>query len=148
MCDTGLGVVLTQHGSEGERTLAYASRSLKSNEKNYSVIEKETLAIAWAVKYFRQYIYGRKVTVVTEQTPLKWLMNIKDASSRLARWSLLLQDCDLTIEHRAGQTHQNADSLSSLPPIASVKEPNEDILPNLSPNRLVEMQRKVQHYNK
>lgn len=141
-CDTGLGVVLAQHGPEGERTLAYASRSLKPNEKNYSVIEKEALAIVWAVKYFRQYIYGRKVTVVTDHNPLKWLMNIKDASGRLARWSLLLQDYDLTIEHRAGRKHQNADSLSRLPPIASVKEHNEDILPKLSPNRLVEMQRK------
>jgi hypothetical protein len=47
-------------------------------------------------------------------------VNIKDASSRLARWSLLLQDCDLTIEHRAGQTHQNADSLSSLPPLIKI----------------------------
>lgn len=77
-CDTGLGVVLAQHRSEGERTLAYASRSLKPNEKNYSVIEKETQAIVWAVKYFQQYIYGGKVTVVTDYNPLKWLMIVAD----------------------------------------------------------------------
>ena len=142
-CDTGLGIVLAQQGPEGERVIAYASRTIKPNERNYAVIEKEALAIVWGVKYFRHYLYGRKVTIITDHNPLKWLMNIKDPAGRLARWSLTLQEYDLQIEHRAGRKHQNADALSRIPPIAPLKDNKiGDVIPKLSIDRLCEMQRK------
>ena len=42
-------------------------------------------------------------------------MNVKDASDRLARWALLLQQYDFEIVHCPGKTHGNADGLSRLP---------------------------------
>jgi len=42
-------------------------------------------------------------------------MNIKDATGRLARWSLLLQQYDFEIVYRPGKEHGNADSLSRSP---------------------------------
>ena len=42
-------------------------------------------------------------------------MNVKDATGRLARWSLLLQQYDFDIVHRCGKEHSNADSLSRRP---------------------------------
>ena len=49
----GLGAVLSQKQSDGKyHPVAYASRSLQPNEKNYPISELETLAIVWAVKYF------------------------------------------------------------------------------------------------
>ena len=125
-CDTGIGAVLAQNGPDGERTIAYASRSLKPNERNYAVIEKEALAIVWSVKYFRHYLFGRQFTVITDHNPLKWLMSIKDPAGRLARWSLTLQEYDITIQHRPGKVHQNADALSRIPPVASTSVKNED----------------------
>ncbi|VDH93329.1 Hypothetical predicted protein [Mytilus galloprovincialis] len=60
----------------------------------------------------RMYLYGHQFTVITDHNPLRWLMTIKNPSGRLARWSLALQEYDLTIEYRAGKLHGNADGLS------------------------------------
>ena len=57
--DKGIGAVLSQIVKDGqEHPVAYASRKLQSREKNYATIEKECLAIIWALKYFYRYIYG------------------------------------------------------------------------------------------
>ena len=46
-------------------------------------------------------------------------MNVKDASGRLARWALFLQQYDFEIVHRPGKFHGNADSLSRHPYVTS-----------------------------
>jgi hypothetical protein len=65
-----IGAVLSQGPIGKDLPIAYASRTLISAERNYPTIEKELLAIVWSCKYFRQYPYGRKVTIVTDHRPL------------------------------------------------------------------------------
>ena len=86
--NSGLGAHLTQIIKDKPHLLACASRVLSSNERNYSTSEKECLAIVWSVNKFRQYLYGRKFTVITDHAGLQYLMNTKDLTNRLARWSL------------------------------------------------------------
>ena len=50
----GLGAVLEQGG----HVIAYASRTLTKSEFNYSVIQKECLAIVFGMKQFRHYLLG------------------------------------------------------------------------------------------
>ena len=52
---TGIGAVLEQSG----HVVAYASRTLSASERNYSVIQRECLAIVFALKQFRHYLLGR-----------------------------------------------------------------------------------------
>ena len=106
----GIGAVLEQDG----RVIAYASRSLSSPERNYSVIQRECLAIMYALKQFRHYLLGRHFTLLTDHAPLQWL-SAQKMEGMLARWSLCMQEYDFTIKYRRGRDNGNADSLSRQP---------------------------------
>ena len=112
---TGIGFTLAQNQNGKEVVIAYNGRGLNNAEQNYSTTEREALALVEGIKKFQPYLFGRRFTVVTDHSSLRWLMNVKDATGRLARWSLLLQQYDFEIVHRPGKEHSNADSLSRRP---------------------------------
>ena len=91
--------------------VACCSRTLKPAEKNYSVIERECLALVYATKQFRHYLLGRPFTVYTDHNPLQWL-SAQKMEGKLARWALLLQEYDFTIKYRKGSQNKNADAMS------------------------------------
>ena len=114
-----IGAILAQLDENGvDHPIAYASRVLNKHERNYSVTEKECLAVIFAVKQFRPYVYGTHFTVITDHSSLRWLQQLKEPEGRLARWALKLQGYNFTILHRAGAQHQNADGLSRMPILA------------------------------
>ena len=110
----GLGAVLSQGQVGKDLPVAYASRSLNQAELHYTTSEKELLAIVWATKYFRPYLYGRKFKVVSDHKPLVWIMNVKDPGSRLMRWRIQLAEYDYDIVHKSGTQNTNADALREL----------------------------------
>ena len=112
--DVGLGAVLLQEVSGVERVLEFASRVLTPAERNYSVTERECLAVVWAIGKFRPYIEAYDFRVVTDHSSLRWLCSMKNPTSRLARWALELQAHRFTIEHRKGALNNVADALSRL----------------------------------
>lgn len=107
-----LGGVLSQGSIGSDKPIAFASRTLNESEQKYSTIEKELLAIVWACKYFRPYLFGRKFTIYTDHRPLVWLFNLKEPNSKLVRWRLKLEEYDYDITYKAGKTNTNADALS------------------------------------
>jgi hypothetical protein len=110
-----IGAVLSQEGPTGkDLPIAYASRTLNNPEKNYPTIEKELLAIACGCKHFRQYLYGRRFTIVTDHRPLTWIFSVKDHSSRLLRWRLKLEEYDCEVKNKKGSENKNADALSRI----------------------------------
>ncbi|KZS03449.1 Uncharacterized protein APZ42_033820 [Daphnia magna] len=114
-CGYGIGVVLAQRVEGQEHPLAYASRLLSSSEINYSITEKECLALVWAFKKFKGYLWGCKIVVVTDHQTLCWLLTKRDFAGRLARWSLSIQEYDIEIRYRSGKLHDNADCLWRCP---------------------------------
>lgn len=106
-----IGAVLSQGTVGLDKPICYASRTLNDSETNYSTIEKELLAIVWATKYFRPYLFGRKFKILTDHKPLQWIMNLKEPNSRLTRWRLKLSEYDYTI-YKKGKCNTNADALS------------------------------------
>ena len=103
----GIGVVLEQDG----HAIAYASRSLTSPERHYSVIQKECLAIVYSLKQFRHYLLGRHFKIVTDHRPLQWL-SAQKMEGMLCRWALSMQEYDFKIIYREGSLNTNADALS------------------------------------
>lgn len=105
-----IGAVLQQEG----HPLCYASRTLNNHETKYSTIEKELLAIVWATKYFRPYLYGTKFTIKTDHRPLVWLSSLKEPNAKLQRWRIRLNEYDFSIEYVKGKENVVADFLSRI----------------------------------
>ncbi|KAG8503268.1 hypothetical protein CXB51_001254 [Gossypium anomalum] len=87
----GLGCVLMYEG----KVIAYASRQLKLHEKNYLTHDLELVAIVFALKIWRHYLFGEKCHVFSDHKSLKYLMTQKDLNLRQRRWLELLKDYEL-----------------------------------------------------
>ncbi|XP_063971781.1 uncharacterized protein LOC135159725 [Lytechinus pictus] len=110
----GLGAVLLQT-HEGERfPVAYGSRKLLKREQAYSTIERECLAVIWAVKKFEPYLYGRQFVLETDHHPLTYMNSVNPANGRLMRWILALQPYRFRVEAIRGSDNVGADLLSRL----------------------------------
>ena len=74
-CDASgvaLGAVLTQENEEGEEhPIVYLSRTLEQHERNYTVSEKELLAVLWSIEKLHPYVEDYHFTVVTDHSTLK-----------------------------------------------------------------------------
>ncbi len=112
--DTGLGAVLSQIQDGEEHPVIYINRKLTPAEQRYAAVEKEALAVKWAVLELRYYLLGRKFTLITDHAPLQWMARAKDTNARVTRWFLALQDFHFTLRHRAGTANANADGLSRI----------------------------------
>lgn len=125
----GIGCVLTQFFEDGEKVICYLSRTLTSQERKYSSVERELIAVIWSLEKLRHYVEGFHFKVITDCHSLLWLHRLKDPQGRLARWALRLQPYDFEIIHRKGSDHAVPDFLSRAVPIPvdSVNVPLQDV---------------------
>ncbi|CAH8529728.1 unnamed protein product [Dicrocoelium dendriticum] len=126
----GVGAVISHVFPGGEeKAIAHAARSLTVAEKNYSQIEKEALAIVFAVKRFHKMLYGRHFKLITDHKPLLSIFGSKKGipvftASRLQRWATVLLAYDFSIQYRSTQQLGQADALSRL--LGSHLKENDD----------------------
>jgi len=67
-----LGTVITQDGGEGlDHPIAFASHRLSKAEKNYSTIEREGLAMVYALQKYQNYLLGGHFKMYTDHSVLK-----------------------------------------------------------------------------
>ena len=114
-----LGAILTQTtpGKDDTNVIAYASRCLTDTETRYSQIEREALAIVYAIEHFHLYLYVHEFMLITDNKPLGLIyQNPKSrTSARLERWCLRLQDYTFHVKYRPGST--NPSDYSSRHPV-------------------------------
>ena len=98
--------------------MAYASRALSPPEINYGVTELETLAIVWAMQHFNAYLYGHVVTVITDHSAVKSILQTPSPSGKHARWWLKVFGSGvkkIDIVYRPGRENSKAVALSRNP---------------------------------
>eukprot|EP00731_Ephydatia_muelleri_P011498 Em0006g392a len=121
----GLGAVLSQNIEGHDHVISYASRTLNKAERKYCATRREMLALVWAIQHFRAYLYGKRFTVRTDHSSLKWLQSFHEPEGQVARWLETLSEYDFEVLHRPGKKHTNADSLSRMP-CSQCRLPPED----------------------
>nr|GFC03567.1 reverse transcriptase domain-containing protein [Tanacetum cinerariifolium] len=115
MCDASdfaIGAVLGQRYEKHFRPIHYASKTLNEAESNYTMTEKEMLAVVYAFEKFRSYLIMNKCTVHTDHSALKYLFAKKDAKARLLRWVLLIKEFDFDVLDTKGTENLATDHLS------------------------------------
>ncbi|GFN88441.1 reverse transcriptase [Plakobranchus ocellatus] len=88
--DFGIGAVLLQDREGILMPCRYASRKLLSRQSRYSAIEREALALVFAVTQFKRYLIFKHFILQTDHKPLSYLRAGSPKNARLMRWALAL----------------------------------------------------------
>ncbi len=110
----GLGAVLYQLQDGRKKVSAYASRRLRGaerNDRNYSRMKLELLALKWAVvEKYRGYLLGSRFTFLTDSNPLCHLNTAKLGAVE-QRWAAQLAVFNFEICYRPGRCNQGRSKL-------------------------------------
>ena len=113
--DVGTGAVLVQEECDGlDHPVSYFSKKFLKYQRNYSVVEKETLGLVLALEHVDVYLGPTpfKIKVYTDHYSLTFLKTMKNKNQRLVRLSLELQEYNIEIQHIPGSENVVADALS------------------------------------
>lgn len=124
--DTALGAVLGQKDNQITYAIYFISKNLTPAEHNYTVTEKEFLAVVYSINKFQHYITGYEVFVHTDHSTIRFLMNKPITNGRITRWLLLLQEFNITIVNRPGKENLVADFLSRISHGGEMEPVNDD----------------------
>ena len=112
--NVAVGAILLQEYDGMFFPISYASKMLSRSQQAYSTIERESLAIIWAVQKYYQYLYGRQFIIQTDHSPLQYLNSAKLSNSRLMRWAIKLQPFTYSVQAISGSLNIGADYLSRI----------------------------------
>ncbi|KAI7959261.1 hypothetical protein MJO28_003052 [Puccinia striiformis f. sp. tritici] len=141
-CLDGLGAALHQEflidDKRIEKPILFISRQIRDAEKRYGASQMECLALVWSLEKLHYYLEGSKFVVITDCTAVRTLMHMKTPNRHMLRWQIAIQQYrgSMTIVHKSGSKHQNADGLSrwalpNTPDNPAYVSEDEDIFPIL-----------------
>jgi hypothetical protein len=95
--DTTIGGELGQKEDQQSYAIYFVSKNLSPTELNYTVTEKEFLAVVHAINKFRHYITGYEVFIHTDHSSIRVLMNKPIINGRVTMWLMLLQEFNIIV---------------------------------------------------
>ena len=104
----GLRCVLMQN----QNVVAYASRQLKPHEVNYLSHDLELVAVVFALKIWRHYLYGVRFEVFSDYKSLKYLFDQKELNMRQRKWIEFLKDFEFGLNYHLGKVNVIVDALN------------------------------------
>jgi hypothetical protein len=78
----------------------------------------------FALQKLRIYVFGREITLCTDNKALSFIHSCALTAGRISRWVLQLQECDLRVKHISGAWNFLADTIFRNPAGMSEKEIN------------------------
>ncbi|MBW0489830.1 hypothetical protein O181_029545 [Austropuccinia psidii MF-1] len=117
-CEDGLGEALPQVQIIDDKPVkgpaCYISRKIKPTESRYGSSQMECLCLVWELEKLRYYLDGSVFEVISDCNSVKSLLNMKNSNRRILRLQIVIQKYrgNMTIVHKAGKIHKNADGLS------------------------------------
>ena len=110
--NTAIGAVLMQDHQGTLLPCYYASRRLLDRETKYAIIEKEALAIVFALHTFSKYLFIKPFFIQSDHKPLTFLKQGQTKNARLSRWALSLQQFVFSLSYLEGKKNIISDALS------------------------------------
>ncbi|MBW0497580.1 hypothetical protein O181_037295 [Austropuccinia psidii MF-1] len=117
----GLGAALNQvqiiKDKPVERPICFIPRQIKPTEARYGASQMECLCLVWTLGKLNYFLEGCFFQAITECTAVKPLLNMKTPNRHMLRWKIDIQEYrgNITIVHKDGNIHKNADGLSRWP---------------------------------
>ena len=88
---------------------------MNKHELQYCTTRKERLAVVTALKHFYYYLLSQKVKLRADNSAVSWIRTLKNPTGQVIRWLQYIETYDISVTHRPGRSHGNADALSFIP---------------------------------
>ncbi len=111
--DVAIGGMLAQESSKKLiRPVAFYSKTLSSAERNYSVTDREGLAVIRCITKWRYYLLGKRFLLFVDHRALTFMYMKTHLTGRMARWVEQLSEFQFDVKHIEGKLNVVADLLS------------------------------------
>ncbi|MBW0559027.1 hypothetical protein O181_098742 [Austropuccinia psidii MF-1] len=125
----GMGATLHQvqviNDKPVEGPICFICRKIKPTEARYGASQMECLCLVWALEKLKYSLEACVFEVITDCTAVKSLLNMKKPNRHMLRWQIAIQEYrgNMTIAHKDGNIHKNADVLSRWPLTNNIDNP-------------------------
>ena len=109
-----IGACLSQKVDGIWHPVGYYSAGLSAAERNYTIHDKELLAIVKSLKFWSAELIGvhKPFTILTDHKNLEYFTTIRELSERQHRWAETLSRFQYTLQYRPGKQAARPDALS------------------------------------